>query len=136
MFLLAVSMLAFSSRIGSILWAYYTQMWNDNLILSLQKIDPPYSEHQDYIANKRIIFYVTIEKDGKYRYLDEYITLEDLVDLLPYSGRRLSIYTIGIVADKNCKMGYILDLIEVLRKNRLYKITFATYKHKPLVKQY
>lgn len=134
MFLLGVALLSISVRIGVSISFYFTQVWNDGLILALQKTEPPYSKHHDYIENKRLLFYVTIEKDGKYRFLDEYLALENLIEVLPYSGSRPSIYTIGIVADNNCKMEYILDLVEVLRKNKFYKITFVTYKHNPLKK--
>ncbi len=127
-FLLSIFLLLFSVRIGSILFLYLTNYGETELIFAIQNIELPYANSSEKFNNKRLISYVSVKKDGKYKVSGQYISLDELEKHLSSASNNLPNVVIGIVADKNCEMQHINELILVIRKSNCRRVLFYTDK--------
>ena len=129
--LFSICSLLFAVRIGSILFVTLTDFMDKDLAYSLEKIKLPYAQTTYKVENKRLLSYVSVEENGKYRIEEGYLTLEELEKHLSFVQKCLPNVIIGIMADKNCKMDHIYNLMRVLRKAECLRVFYYTDKHKP-----
>ena len=106
-----------------------TQMGETDLASSIQGINLPSSEFKDKIENRRLIVYVSVEKNGHFRFGGNIIGSDELLSHLSESHQNLPNLIIGVMADKDCKMEHINDLIMVLRKSHCLRVFFYVQKN-------
>ena len=121
-------LLAFSVKIGITLFFSLTGMVEVELAFALKNIELPNALMVESIANKRLSYYVTVEEDGAYRVGKVYFEPEQLQKHLTNVYRGLPNVIICIIADKNCKMEAISNLIAILRKSRTQRVSFFCKK--------
>ena len=132
MFLLSICLLAFSARIGSLLLFCFSDFTEDDLAYALIGIDLPNSKSQEFIQNKRLCVYLTIESDGNIKIDGERIAPGNLYQELVYHRMELPNLFINIVADKDCKMELVLNVLSQCRKASARRIFFLTNKYSPV----
>lgn len=117
-------LLAFSVKIGITLFFSTTGMNESDLAFSLINIELPLVRTAEHIDNKRLCFYVSVEKSGRYRIGKYYYEPDDLKKHLYNLHRSLPNVIICIVADKDCKMEDINNLLIILRKSSTQRLSF------------
>lgn len=117
-------LLAFFVKIGILLFFLLTGMNEVDLAYSLHKVELPSASSIERVENRRLCYYVTVEKEGKYR-IGKYYIESDLLQK-HFQNVRLGLpnVIVCIIADKDCKMGNINKLITILRKSSIQRVSF------------
>jgi biopolymer transport protein ExbD len=123
-FIMSFWLLAFIVKIGILLFFTQTGMMEIDLAYSLQKVDLPSATSAERIENRRLIYYVTVEREGKYRIGKYYTDPEDLQKHFQRIRWSLPNVIVGIIADKECRMEDINNLLTILRKSHILRISF------------
>jgi biopolymer transport protein ExbD len=117
-------LLAFIVKFGILLFFTTTGMNESELAFSLIDIELPLAQTVDHIDNKRLCYYVSVEKNGSYRIGKYYYEPDELQKHLYSVYRILPNVIICIVADKDCKMGDINNLMIMMRKSSTLRVSF------------
>lgn len=123
-FIMSFWLLAFIVKIGVLLFLLLTGMNEVDLAYSLQKVELPSATSVQRVENRRLCYYVTVEKEGKYRIGRYYVDPEDLQKQFQRIRRNLPNVTVCIIADKDCRMEDINNLLTFLRKSYILRISF------------
>ena len=132
MFLLSICLLAFSARIGSLLLFCFSDFTEDDLAYALMNVNLPHSNSKEFIQNKRLCVYLTIETDGSIKIDGEKISNVNLYQELVFHKNELPNLIINIVADKDCKMELVLYVLSQCSKANARRIFFLTNKYSPV----
>lgn len=125
-------MIAFAVRIGSLLFFMFSDFMEPQLAYALEDVRLPSAICLEKIQNKRLFVYLTVHPDGDLILNGRLIDKKELGRELRMYWQALPALIITIVADKDCRMEFIIDVLSECKKAHTNKVFFLTHREKKL----
>ncbi len=131
-YIISIWMLVFALRIGTLLTVYFTHFTEFDFASALQGINLPISKSFEFIENKRLRSFISIDAYGHYKIDDGFVDQNNLELYLKNKKLEIPSIIVCVIADKKCKMESINNLILLLKKYDCQRLFFYTKQNHSL----